>query len=208
MALGIGSVAGGVGADVVADDRVAIRVEHDDAFGTVARDDVAISRGCSSDRRSGRSGLEVDTVNTVAAIDEPGRVESDVVAHDDRARTGGVDLDSVPWEPIDGETADRDIGGEQTEAVAPCAGRAAVDLDDRGRCVARLRCCVEHERIGGDRRQDGSGRDRPHSAAVAGLGGGHAKVMSVMKELALASWIAARSVQAGSPAVLFDPVQQ
>jgi hypothetical protein len=183
--VGDGAVAGGVRADVVALDGVVVGAGRElDAGAAVAGDDVA--------GRDGRAADEVvvgvvdeDAVAPVGERGVAGRVRADEVAGDDVA-VAVLDPQPVVEEAVDDEAAHGARPGRDDEAVG--VERVAAREDDEGPAgEAGLRRAVDG---GGavDGRERGGGRDGQGRA-------GRSKLMVSAPGVALACWMAARSVQ-------------
>ena len=155
--------AGRVRADVVALDDVSGRgvAEQDDAVVGIARDDVAVGRGGTTNLVSSRE-VDLDPFAAVAEVHRAGRIDSDIIG-DERVAAGICQQDSGIGETIDDQATNR-------AAVAPHAqgesagrpGADPVEFDDWGPREVGVGRAVDHHGVG----DCGEGRlhvDRVHA---------------------------------------------
>ena len=156
--------AGGVQADVVADDYVAGRAGAPqlDAGPAVARNHVAVGRRGAANGVVGR--LDVDTVLAVAGSCGAGGRQADVVAGDQVVAAPGQ-RDAAALELVDHQATHRRPATRDRQPEVRAIGAAAVEFDQRRTVPAALAAAVDHQRLR-DVRQCAAEVDRLQSAGA------------------------------------------
>ena len=161
---------GGVGAEVVAFDRVLIRAVEQDAAAVVGvgravgGDHVAGQGGRSADHVARRTPDGIDSATTVARGLGPRGVDTDIVARDRVVLA--VELDSVAAEAIDRQAKNDVVATGEFEAIDVRAGGRAVEGDQGRAGVAWLRGSIDGD-VGGDGRKSRLQADGLRAAADA-----------------------------------------